>query len=622
VAGELTWRVPPLSLPTDSHPSPEYSQRFEAIALFVTRARSAEPAFALTLANVGAVVELCRQLDGLPLAIELAAARMPVLGPQQLADRLNDRFRLLAVDHRRAPAHHHALRATLDWSFTLLSAQEGRLFERLAIFAGGFSLEAAEVVCSEDGIQACEVLALLGGLVEKSLVLAEPAPGTERRYRLLETVRQYAAERLASTNAELRIAERHLDWCLSMMERFEAEFRGPNQSVWFHRIEQERDNLFAALRRCIEHGAQERGLRLAGAAWRFWEVRGYLSDAREWLGRLLDLSTGVRTLARGKVLDAAGHLAILQGDQAAGLPLVEAGLALARELDDRVALANGFHSLGLAAQYRKDYPAAEAFHQRSLDLAQQAGDRARTYVALYNLAVVAQKQKYLEHAIELHEASLVLKRQAGDRWSIGYSLLNLGIVAWMRGDLDRAPQLVQEALRLRWELGDKPGIAACLETLAEIGASEGRARRAARLYGGADGLLQAIGVRILATRHDGGRGGLSAARSQLGEAVFTAAYNAGRSVPLERAVAEALASEHGTRSSGGGGPESVTTLTPREHEVAELVARGMSNRQIAFELTIADGTAARHVANILTRLGFRTRAEVAAWAVAEQLGKG
>jgi non-specific serine/threonine protein kinase len=235
-------------------------------------------------------------------------------------------------------------------------------------------------------------------------------------------------------------------------------------------------------------------------------------------------------------------------------------------------------------------------------------------VALYNLAVVAQKQNQLARATQLHEASLALKRQAGDRWSIGFSLLNLGILAWIGRDLGRATGLVQDALRLRWELGDKPGIAYCLETLAEIAAGEGHGRRAARLFGAADRLLQTIGVRLLATRHDHAAG--RDVRAQLGEAAFAAAYTAGRGLALERAVAEALAASGSTPRTGG---EAGSKLTPREREVAGLVARGFTNQEIALELTIAGGTAQRHVANILTKLGFRTRAEVAAWASAEQL---
>ncbi len=606
VTGEVIWQLPPLSLPA---PAPRTGRaelgRSEAAALFVERARAAEPGFALTPANAASVAEICRRLDGLPLALELAAARLRILGAEQLAARLDDRFRVLVDGPRSSPAHHRTLLTTIEWSYALLTEEERRLFARLAVFVGGWTLDAAEAVCADRDIAAQDVLRLLGRLIDRSLVLTE----TGDRYRLLETLREYAADHLRMRREVQAVAERHCDWCLGLVERFDLEWRGPAQARWFERIEQEHANVEFALGWCVEKGEVERGLRLASAAWRFWEVRGYLSLGRAWLAKLLEMP-GPGSPARARALDAAGHLAILQDDQATGVELVQRSLALARELHDQRALANAYHSLGLAAQYRHEYSLAADMHTRSLHFARAIDDVPRTYVATYNLAVVAQRQNHFDRATELHEESLRLKREVGDLWSVGYSLLNLALLAWIRGELSRATALVQESLLLRRDLGDMPGIAACLEMLAELATVRGQPKHAARLFGAVDTLLQKIGVRIFAPRPDGRGRGAEAVRARLGDTVFMHAYSAGRVLPLERAIAGTLGSGSGQEPSRAGrrGPG----LSAREHEVAALVADGLTNRQIAARLTIAEGTAQRHVANILVKLGCTSRAQIVA----------
>jgi DNA-binding CsgD family transcriptional regulator len=307
-------------------------------------------------------------------------------------------------------------------------------------------------------------------------------------------------------------------------------------------------------------------------------------------------------------------------DQASGVPLIEESLALANSLGDVCTQCNAYHSLGLAAQYRLEYPAAEVMHTTSLHLARRINDTRREYVALHNLAVVAQKQNQFEQATALHEASLFLKREAGDRWSIGYSLFNLGLLAWIGGEPDRASAFVCASLDLRHQLGDKPGLAACLEALAEFDAHQRRWLRAARLFGTTDALLQATGVQIFTPRECGLSRDLEAVRAQLGAATFTRAYSGGRATPLTQVVAEML----GTQSINGVASErrSAHGLTPREQQVAALVADGLSNRQIAARLAIAEGTAQRHVANIMAKLGSISRAEVAAWNARQSANPG
>jgi non-specific serine/threonine protein kinase len=611
VDGELVYSVPALGLPAADSATPNQLLHCEAVALFVERARSVQPAFSLTADNVAVVAEICRQLDGLPLALELAAAQMRVLAPAELLERLRDRLHLLQSDRPASPPHHRGLATTLDWSCALLSESERQLLQRLSIFAGGFTLEAVEAVCFVDTWGSVDVLPYLRRLVESSLVHANTTAGQHSRYRLLETVREYASNRLRALGESRALAERHCDWCVNLVERFELEWRGPEQQAWLRRMEEEHSNLAAAIGWCIEVGEVERGLSLAGTAWRFWEVRGYLSEGRRWLMRLLEAG-GAATPARARALDAAGHLAILQGDQASGVPLIRDSLALAVQLDDRRTQANAYHSLGLAAQYQLEYAQAEEMHTASLELSRAIGDTRREYVAIYNLAVVAQKQSQFERATALHMQSLALKREIGDLWSVGYSLFNLGLLAWIRGEPQRAIGLLRQSLDLRHQLGDKPGIAACLETLAEFDVSQRQTLRAARLFGATDALLQASGVRIFTPRECGLSRDLDAVRLQLGEASFTRAYSAGKTTALAEVVAEVL-------SFATSGPKASTLAKPtnglsrREFEVAALVADGLSNRQIAARLAIAEGTAQRHVANIMAKLGSQSRSEVAAW---------
>ena len=611
VDGELVYNVPPLSLPVEENATANQILHCDAVAMFVDRARSVQPGFSLTSGNASIVAEVCRQLDGLPLALELAAAQMRVLAPAELLDRLEDRLRLLKSDRPASPPHQRGLATTLDWSCALLSESERQLLERLSIFAGSFTLEAVEAICVADSTSVLDVLPQLSRLVESSLVVAETGGVDHTRYRLLETVREYATAKLRARGEDRRLAERHCDWCINLVERFELEWRGHAQQAWLRRMEQEHPNLASAIGWCIEADEVERGLSLAGTAWRFWEVRGYLTEGRRWLMRLLQ-GGGAATPARARALDAAGHLAILQGDQAAGVPLIRDSLRLAIQLGDRPVQANAYHSLGLAAQYRLAYLEAEEMHAASLQLARNIGDTRREYVAIYNLAVVAQKQNHFERATALHTQSLALKREIGDLWSVGYSLFNLGLLAWIGGEPQRATALVRQSLDLRHQLGDKPGIAACLETLAEFDVSQRHARRAARLFGATDTLLQASGVRIFTPRECGLSRDLEAVRLQLGEVSFNRAYAAGKTTPLADVVAEVLSSATGgARVSDARRP--ANDLSRREYEVAALVADGLSNRQIAARLAIAEGTAQRHMANIMAKLGSQSRSEVAAW---------
>ncbi len=346
IAGETAWRVSSLSLPDlRKLPLAEGLREYEAIRLFIDRAKSTLPTFGVTNQNGPTVTQICQRLDGIPLAIELAAARVKVLSVEQLAVRLDDRFRLLTGGSRTALPRQQTLRAAIDWSYELLSKKERVLLRRVSVFVGGFSLEAVEAVCVGKGIEASEALDLLTHLVDKSLVVVEEQLG-ETRYRLLDTVRQYSREKLLESKEASAVRKRHRDWYVKLAERAEPEMHGPNQVIWLERLETEHDNLRAALEWSLGGGETEAGLRLAGAIWDFWRLHGYLSEGRRWLEGFLSRSSGVSTPARVKALQAAATLGLFQCDFERATTLSEECLTLSRELGDKEGIAFSLINLG------------------------------------------------------------------------------------------------------------------------------------------------------------------------------------------------------------------------------------------------------------------------------------
>jgi len=344
IAGETTWRVPSLSLPDPARLLPvESLKEYEAIRLFIERALTILPSFEITHTNVAAMAQVCQQLDGIPLAIELAAARVKVLSVEQIATRLHDRFQLLTQGSRTALPRHQTLRGAMDWSYDLLSDHERVLLRRTSVFTAGFTLEAVEEVCAGQTIQKAQILDLLSRLVDKSLVIVEGTDGGEPRYRLLETVRQYAADRLAESGEATPVRLRHRDRFLALAEEAEQGLRGPEQEAWTARLAIELDNLRAVLDWCkTEEGGPDAGLRVAGALGLFWDVRGYLSEGRRWLEGLLSLATGASDATRAKALNWAGVLAYRQGDYARVRTLCEEALALSRSAGDQWGTALAF----------------------------------------------------------------------------------------------------------------------------------------------------------------------------------------------------------------------------------------------------------------------------------------
>lgn len=635
--GEVVWLVPSLSVPSsevhvssgDSKPGTSELLDFEAVRLFVDRARAASSDFTLGDRNATAVAQVCRRLDGIPLALELAAARVRALTVEQIASRLDERFQLLAAGRRTAVPRHQTLRAMVDWSYALLSDGERSLFRRLSVFAGGWTLEAAERVCAGEEIEDREVLGLLSQLVDRSLVVAEQR-GEEKRYRLLETLRQYGSERLRESGEEVAVRDRHLAWFLALAEQADPEFYRAGQAAWYDRLETEIDNVRAGLEWSKTESIRlAAGLRLAGALWRFWYTRGHLTEGWERLVGLLELSAAAgvaeadlqaHMAARVIALDSAGRLGAYRDDLAAADQFVREGLALHRTAEDKAGTAISLRNLGIVTMYKGELAEAQGYLEESVALMREISDAGLTHTPLLHLGWVAYFQGDYDRALALWDEGVALARDYGDIFTQGNILTGLGQLALRRGDLAAAHAHLEADLRLRLETRDAGGTCEAIEVLACVAATEGRPERAVRLAGAAAALRTVAARTIPAARVAEREARLEPARRALSAETAAAAWAEGAAMSLEQAIAYALespAEEVRQAPARPHTPSPADPLTLREREVAVLLARGLTNREIAAELVIAAGTAGIHVDHIFAKLGFHSRAQVAAW-VAER----
>ena len=460
IAGESTYRVPSLSLPSrKAEYTPETLIQFEAVNLFVERAILIKPDFTITKNNVTTLVQVCHQLDGIPLAIELAAARIRSMPIEQLATRLEDRFRILTGGSRTALPRQQTLRALIDWSYDLLEENQKALLCRLSVFVGGCTLESVEAVCCGEGIDSWEVLELLTALCDKSLVVYEEVEG-EARYRLLETIRQYARDRLLERGASEGFRDQHLAYYLALVEEAEFHLRGAKQKVWLDRLDREHDNLRAALEWSITSSRGiESALRFSSAVWLFWLTRGYLTEGWELLARvraLRTLTAGDAAL-RARVLGGAGSLAYALCDYVSAKALYEESLAIRREVNDRVGIANALGNLAMVLlRFSDTIPAAKA----------------------------------------LYEESIAIRRELGDRGGLSLSLGNLGDVAVAEGNYTSARALFDESLAIRCDLGDRRGIFMLLYGYAALATALEAPLTAARLWGAAQELFEEFGASL------------------------------------------------------------------------------------------------------------------------------
>lgn len=472
VAGEVVWRIPMLGVPdlaVAGARSREAVGRYEAVRLFVDRASAVHPGFALTDQNAAAVASICRRVDGIPLAIELAAARAKVLAPEQILARLEDRFKLLTGGSRTALPRQQTLRAAVDWSYDLLAPPEKTLLNRLSVFAGSFTLECAEAVCSDESLDPLDLLDTLTHLVDRSLVVTEEIAAGEIRYRLLETIRDYGAEKLVLAGERERLRGRHAAHYLALAEQAEPELTGPGQAAWLNRLSREHDNLRAALGELAsDRGDRSQALRLAGALWRFWWIRGNWNEGRARLRELLGEGGPGDPSARWKALHGAAVLARSQGAYADARPLLEEALALARAQADRAAVGSLVFELGNVANEEADYATARSLYEESLAIRRALDDKRGVSASLHNLGVIAAAVGDLEAADGLYQGALALHRELGNRAWEAFSLNGLGGVAFYRGDLEASRHYHEEALPLQRELGDTRGTAFSMRELGEV----------------------------------------------------------------------------------------------------------------------------------------------------------
>ena len=586
VYGEHEFPVPPLALPDSrSMPALEVLSQYPAVALFVQRAVAAKPDFALNRENAPAVTEICARLDGLPLAIELAAARVKVLSPSSMLTRLANRLQLLTGGARDLPQRQQTLRSAMDWSYDLLSPAEQKLFRRLSVFVGGCNLEGAEAVCDTKGDLDLDLLDGMASMVDKSLVQQVEQAKAESRFVMLETIREYALEKLEASGEEALTKRAHAAYCLVLAEE-EATACGAEGAEWLERFALEHDNFRAGLEWLTETGDAEWGLRLGAAMFRFWEMREYLAEGRDGLGKLLKLAgAAAPTKARARALFTAGVLAGEQGDYAAADALIRESLDIARQWDDKQGVAVSLNALAVFARDQGDVTIAHSLFEESLVLWRGLGDQKAVARSLSNLANVVKLQGdyararslYAEclsifrglgdrtgvgwsmnyqgdvardqgdsaAARRLYEQGLAIFRELGDRWGIAGTLADLGSLAREQGNHPTARSLYRESIKIFQELDHKRGIARLLECFACSAAVQLEAERSLRLAGAAAALRQNIGAPLTPAEQAKLEASLHPARQALTNTVGVTAWLEGWAMPVEKAIEEVLMPEVG-----------------------------------------------------------------------------
>jgi len=555
IAGEATYRVPSLPVPPvpsmDSPLSGVDVLGYEAVKLLAERAAAAMPSFSVADDNAHAVARICQRLDGIPLAIELAAARAGALSVDEIAKRLDDSFRLLTGGSRTALPRQRTLRATIDWSYSLLSEEEQILLRRFSVFSGGWHLEAAEKVCSDEPelettsastLDQRQILDLMTSLVDKSLVVFEETVDGGGRYRLLETVRQYAQEEHSSAGEGQAVRDRHVDFFLALAELAEPELRGADQAAWLQRLETEHENLLAALEWCdVADGGAVKALRLSGALWRLWYIHGHLHLGLRALSDALGRDGATEpTAVRAKTLNAAGILAERQSDYTAAKTLLEESLAIRRDLKDQRGIAQSLNNLGTVLDEQRDHGAASALYQEAVKINRELGNRTAEANNLNNLGHIALQLCDHVAARRLLEESLAIHCELGDQHGTAIALNNLGQVAHHQGDGSTAQARYQESLATRYDLGDKYGIAESLQSIAGYAAATGAWEHTARLLGAAERLREEIGTALPPSDRAEHDHDVVAARGGLGATAFEDIRAGGRAAPLEDTVQETL----------------------------------------------------------------------------------
>jgi predicted ATPase/DNA-binding CsgD family transcriptional regulator len=664
VRGEMLYPVRPLSLPPDTLPADDVKGigQYEAVQLFLERAHAILPHFELTPDNADAVATICHRLDGIPLALELASARLNVLTAEQIAARLDYLFELLPPAVHLTDSHHDTLYAAIKWSHDLLSEPEQILLRRLSVFAEGCSLATAETVCAGEGLRRKQLLELLSSLVNKSLVLAETQQRGEARYWLLETIRQYAQEKLIAAGERPLLRDRHLHCYLQLVGETESKLRGTYQQVWLNWLEEEYDNIRAALAWSLESGQVEAGLRLAIALYQFWTIRDYAAEGLTWMERLLaQTDEGISAVMRANALAYASFLAGFRGNRAAqmsygrdaallaetageeGKPalvwaltaqaygaraagdyemefaLAQRVIQLRRELGDGYYLGLALSIYSYTAMSVGQYDAARTMLDEALPLLREAGNPYRIAMALNFSGDLARCQRDYFQAQPAYEESIALLRELDAVRDLASALHNLGHACLQLGDVDRAHALFDESMALQQVQQNRPGMAECLIGYAALALTRNMPAAAARLLAtvaaiGGEQVIAAWAATRLAYENC-----LEGVRAALSEAAFQAEQVKGHIVSLEQAVEYAQDTAH-KAAAVQAARQQLNALTPREREVAALIVQGKSNGDIGAELVVSKRTVEKHVANILSKLWFTNRAQIVRWGIEAGLG--
>jgi len=663
-AHETHWCVPSLAAPQpDRLPPFEQLLEYDAIRLFCERAAASRQEFTLTPENAPAVVAICARLDGIPLAIELAARRRRYMTAEQIAARLDDALAVLGGPTATGPTRHETLRATLDWSHDLLADPECVLFRRLAVFAGGWTIEAAEAICAEEPLAPPAILDLLARLVDESLVTVEKC-GATMRYRVLEPIRQYARAKLVGSSEDTRTRQRHAHWYRVLAEEATPFLGGRGveaQRRWLHRLDPDLDNLRAALAWAVARNDIEVGADLTASLKSYWYCRNLLTEGRRWMDELLGLpASEARPELRAKVFYDASALAMYQGDLSRAEELARTSQSLCRELQDTPGVMRALVVLGGVAEFTGDYARSTAYHTECLELARERGDQPLIIISLSNLADVAAAQSDLDQAAELYQESLALARQQQSPRNIAMALTNLGKMALRRGELEDAalflaealaiargfeeargiaenllplghvalacgnrPRAVAhyvEALDLYVQGGIQPGIAQSLESLARVAVHYQDWRSATWLSASAQALRERSGLPLTPAERPAVEETLTSLRAAFGGDAFATAWAQGRVSTVDQIVTQAavIVAEWQANPPSVAKPiakpaAGPATLTARQREVVRLIAAGMTNREIADTLDVAMRTVDTHVRDIFAKLGCASRSEVAQW---------
>ena len=715
VRGEHEFPVPPLDLPDlTALPENETLSQYSAVALFLERARAVRPNFHLTPANTRATAEICVRLDGLPLAIELAAARIKLLPPQALLERLEHRLEVLTGGGQDVPARQQTLRNAIGWSYDLLNGEERRLFRYLSVFAGGCTLETVESIYTTSDTSAPPVLDGMASLIDKSLLQQVESGSGEPRLLMMATIREYALEALAA-NGEMEAARQaHAAYYLRFAEEAEPGLISPQQALWSEKLEREYDNLRAALQWLLaqakgeEAGSQkakEMALRLVGSLFWFWWARGHWSEGRNFLERALAASESVKVSSYGaKALFATANIAFVQSDYERAVTLSEGSLAQYRELGDKRGIALSLYPLGNVAWSRGDMVVARALKEEALALHKEMGDRGYLALSLFSLGLLESSQGNYARAQALFEEALAIDRKLHNKRGISHTLSQLaqllyvtraepatinplleecfalaqevgfkegiaayycvcGQLALSQGDLSMARSLAEKGAALYEEMGHRHGAAkslavvgktlasrgdlagaqACYEQclaisgalsekwvaavylleLAEVVAAQQHYAWAAQLWGASEVLREASNIPVPLIEQADYERSVSAARAQLGERAFAAAWSEGRSMTAEQALAAQGQKQTPVHSSPAAEPPSTTTypdrLTAREVEVLRLLASGLTDLKIAEKLVLSPRTVHTHISSIYIKLGITSRSAATRYAIEHDL---